>query len=108
MLERDLTRAVWAKTISAMDHSDCEPQLPRRVKAPFRNHSDSVRAVTPAIERALGNTMWGLGDKFLETLWHLLAFGRQGIEKEVEFAPAYEANVADFHRLTRLLRTWVP
>ena len=52
--------------------------------------------------------MWGLGDKFLETLWHLLAFGRQGIEKEVEFAPAYEANVADFHRLTRLLRTWVP
>lgn len=52
--------------------------------------------------------MWRLEDKLLETLWHLLAFGGQGIEKKVEFAPAYEANVADFDRPTRLLRTRIP
>jgi hypothetical protein len=49
--------------------------------------------------------MWRLGDKLLKTLWHLLAFGRQGIEKKVEFSAAYEANVSDFHRLARLFRT---
>ena len=43
--------------------------------------------------------MWRLGDKLLETLWHLFAFWRLGIKREVEFAPAYEANVSDFHSL---------
>jgi hypothetical protein len=75
----------------------------------FRIHVDSGRAVMPRIERTLGEMVRRPRDKLFITFWHigLLALGTQGVEKTVEFAPAHESNIANFHRPIRRLWTWI-
>jgi len=58
-------------------------------------------------------TILQIGDKSFIILWHakVLGFivcGKEGVEKAVEFAHAYETDVADFHGPIRVIWTWVP
>jgi len=52
-------------------------------------------------------------DKRFMIIWHAAPMGwvvrrKKGVEKAVEFSPAYETNVGDFHGLVRSRWTWVP
>jgi hypothetical protein len=58
-------------------------------------------------------TILQIGDKSFIILWHakvlrFIVCGKEGVEKAVEFAHAYETDVADFHGPSRVIWTWVP
>jgi len=67
-----------------------------------------------ATKRTLADmTILQIGDKLFIIFWHakVLGFivcGKEGVEKAVEFAHAYETDVADFHGPSRVIWTWVP
>lgn len=57
----------------------------------------------------LAYMFWILGNKLFIRLWYKLTIcGKQSIEKTVEFAIAYEADVADLHRIIRFRWTGLP
>ena len=63
-------------------------------------------------EYATVDMFWTLGDKLLIVLWHteqamgLIVFGKQSIEKTVEFAFAYVTDVANLHGAIQSPQTW--
>ena len=75
---------------------------------------DPGRTVMVATKRTLADmTIFQIWDKSFIILWHakVLGFivcGKEGVEKAVEFAHAYETDVADFHGPIRVIWTWVP
>jgi hypothetical protein len=53
------------------------------------------------------------GNEWFMIVWHAalvgwIVFWKQDIEKTMEFAFAYESNVANLHRLIRVPWTWLP
>ena len=54
-----------------------------------------------------------VGKEWFMTIWHAVLVGwmacwKQGVEKTMEFASAYETNVANLHRLIWVRWTWLP
>jgi len=62
-----------------------------------------------AIKKTGADMMW-IEDKGFVIFWYvrLLILGTQGIEKAVEFAVAYEADITDLHRRVWFPWMWVP
>jgi hypothetical protein len=77
-------------------------------------HADPGRTVVIATKTALGEmTIRQGGDKWFMIFWHAELVGwiicwKQGVEKTMEFASAYETDVADFHGRIWCPWTWLP
>jgi hypothetical protein len=76
-------------------------------------HADPGRTVIIAIKRIRVEMMYRCGDKGFVIFWNseLVAWmvcWQQGVEKTIEFASAYEADVANLNGPVRLPRTWRP
>ena len=76
-------------------------------------HANPSRTVMIATQRARVEMIRHGGDKRFIIFWHAEIVGwiicwKQGVEKTVEFASAYETDVADLHRPIRSPRTWLP
>ena len=92
---------------------DYEWKLPRSTSVWFRLYVNFARAVMAAIKRTHVDMIHQVGDKRFMRLWHITLVGwmicrKKGIEKAVEFSPARETNVADFHGFVRFRWIWVP
>jgi hypothetical protein len=76
-------------------------------------HADPGRAVIIASKRIQDEMIRRCEDEGFMTFWHSslvgwIAFWKQGIEKTMEFASAYETDIANLHRPIRVLWTWPP
>jgi hypothetical protein len=74
---------------------------------------DSGRTVVIATKRNCGDMIRQGGDEGLMVFWHTELLGcivcwKQGAEKSVESALAYETNVADLHGPIWVCWTWLP
>jgi len=71
------------------------------------------RTIMVASERTSIKMIRQVGDEWFMIFWHAafvgwIVFWKQGVEKSMEFASAYETNVANLHRLIRVPWTWLP
>ncbi len=78
-----------------------------------RLHVDPGRTIMIASKRTSVKMIRQVGDEGLMVFWHAALVGwivcwKQGVEKTMEFASAYETNVADLHRLIRVPWTRLP
>jgi hypothetical protein len=78
-----------------------------------RLHADPGRTIMIAGKRTVVKMIRQVGDEWFMVFWHATLVGwivcwKQGVEKTMEFAPAYETNVANLHRHIRVPWTWLP
>jgi hypothetical protein len=78
-----------------------------------RLHADPGRTIMIATKRTSAKMIRQVGDEWFMIVWHAtlmgwIVFWKQDVEKTMEFAFAYETNVANLHRLIRVPWTWLP
>lgn len=78
-----------------------------------RLYADPGRTVIIAIKRIRIEVIQQAGDEGFMIFWDAELVGgivcrKEGVEKTMEFASAYKADIADFHRSIWVLRTWPP
>jgi hypothetical protein len=81
--------------------------------ARVRLYADPGRTVIIAIKRIYVEMIQQVGDEGLMILWHAefvgwIVCGKQGVEKTMEIASAYETDIANLHGPIRVLWTWPP
>jgi hypothetical protein len=96
-----------------MKKSDYEWKLPGSTSVWLRLYVNFARTVMAAIKRTHVDMIYQVRDKRFMILWHTKIVGwmirrKKGIEKAVEFSPAHDANVTDFHSFVRSRWIWVP
>jgi hypothetical protein len=77
-----------------------------------RFHADPGRTIMIASKRTFVKIR-NFGNEWFMIIWHAVLVGwmvcwKQGVEKTMEFASAYETNVANLNRLIRVRWTWLP
>jgi hypothetical protein len=95
-----------------MKGSECESRLPGMMTR-VNFHADPGRTVIIAIERIRVEMIRQCGDEGFMIFWHSSLVGwvvcwKQGVEKAMEFASAYEADIANLRGAIRVLWTWPP
>lgn len=88
-------------------------QVPRGPKVWPGGDIDPSRTVMAGAEYAMKNVIGQAGYKWFVIFWYAgmmgwMVCGKEGIEKSVESALAYEADIADFHGTRQPRRTWLP
>jgi hypothetical protein len=96
-----------------MKGSGCRESNSPSMIAWVRLHADPGRTIMIAGKRTVVKMIRQVGDEWFMVFWHATLVGwivcwKQGVEKTMEFAPAYETNVANLHRHTRVPWTWLP
>ena len=77
-------------------------------------HADPVRTIIIGIKKTFVKMLRPVGDEWFMILWHAtllvgwIVCWKQGVEKTMEFAFAYETNVANLHRLFWVPWAWLP
>jgi hypothetical protein len=102
MLKRDLGEIVRAETISVIKGSEYDLHLPFGAMAWVRFHADSGRTVIILTKKTRVEMIRQVGDERFIMFWHASLVGgivgrKQGVEKTMEFASAYEADIANLH-----------
>ena len=96
-----------------MKGSGCCKSNSPRIIAWVRLHGDPGRTIMIASKRTSVKVIRKVGKEWFMTIWHAVLVGwmvcwKQGVEKTMKFAAAYETNVANLHRLIRVRWTWLP
>ena len=76
-------------------------------------HANPGRTIMVASKRTSVKMIRQVGFEWFMIFWHTAFMGwvvlwKQGVEKTMEFASAYETNVANLHGLIRVPWTWLP
>ena len=96
-----------------MEGSGCHGSKIPSMMVRDRFYADPGRTIMIYSTRTSDKMIRRLGDEFFMTFWHavlmgFIVFRKQGVEKSMEFASAYETNVANLHMLLRVPWTRLP